>query len=121
MLAHPFLKDHFLAQEADNMRTLYLPNAETWVIEHTSTPIGFIALIGSEIGGLFLNPAFHGQGFGKMLVDHATNLKGPLSVEVFERNANGRRFYDRYGFFETGRYRHEVSGEIILMMAMPSA
>ena len=32
-IATPFLSAEFLAQEAGNIRKLYLPNAETWVIE----------------------------------------------------------------------------------------
>lgn len=115
-LAHPFLNEGFLAQEEKNLRTIYLPNAETWVVEDNETPIGFIALIEDEIGGLFLNPSFHGKGWGKAMVDHAVDLKGSLRVEVFERNTIGRRFYDRYGFDETGRYWHEASVELTLKL-----
>lgn len=120
-LAHPFLSDIFMAQEDENLRKIYLPNADTWLLEQAEAPVGFIALIGTEIGGLFLHPACHGKGLGKMLVDHAAGLKGPLSVEVFERNAIGRLFYDRYGFAETSRYRHDASGEMTLRMSMTSA
>lgn len=119
-LAHPFLKETFVAQEENNVRTLHLPNAETWVLEDNEIPIGFIALIGDEIGGLFLEPSFHGRGLGKAMVDHAVDIKGPLRVEVFERNAIGRRFYERYGFVEVGQYRHEASGETTLKLALPS-
>ncbi|MEQ8391526.1 MAG: GNAT family N-acetyltransferase [Thalassospira sp.] len=102
------------------MRDIYLPNAETWVLVEGEKPIGFIALIGDEIGGLFLEPSFHGRGFGKALSDHAVALHGPLRVEVFEKNLIGRRFYDRYGFVENGRYVHEDSGEKIIKMVMPA-
>ncbi len=119
-LAHPFLKEDFVAQEAINLRTLYLPNAETWVLEDNETPVGFIALIGNEIGGLFLEPSFHGQGLGSALVDHAADLKGLLRVDVFEKNAIGRRFYERYGFVQEGKYCHEASGEMTLKLVLPS-
>jgi len=119
-VAHPFLSDSFLEQEAENLRNLYLPNTQTWVLEDTGTPVGFIALMGREIGGLFLAPSRHGKGFGKAMVDHAVAQTGPLSVEVFERNAIGRQFYDRYGFVESARYQHEASGEMTLQMAMPT-
>lgn len=119
-MAHPFLDAAFVAQVAKDMRALYLPNAETWVLENQGKLVGFIALIGDEIGGLFLEPAVHGQGLGRALVDHAVDLKGPLRVEVFEKNAIGRRFYDRYGFAETERYIHDISGEMTLKMALPS-
>jgi len=117
-VAHPFLEDGFLAQEAENLRAIYLPNAETWVAESRGVPVGFIALIGDEIGGLFLDPAFHGKGIGKAMVDHAVALKGLLCVEVFEKNTIGRRFYDQYGFVETARFRHEATGELMLKMAI---
>lgn len=118
-LAHPFLPDDFVARVAEDMRHVYLPNAETWVIEQNGHLIGFIALIGDEIGGLFVDPAYHGKGFGKALVDHSVALKGPMRVEVFKRNAIGRPFYERYGFLLVKEYQHEGSGQLILKMAMP--
>ena len=117
-LAHSFLADDFVAQVAQDMCNIYLPNAETWVLEEEGKPLGFLALVGDEIGGLFLDPSFHGRGFGKALTDHAVALHGPLRVEVFEKNVVGRRFYDRYGFIETERYLHEGSGEQTPKIAM---
>ena len=117
-LAHPFLADAFVTQEADNLRNIYVHIAETWVLEEDGEPVGFIALIGDEIAGLFLQPSCHGRGLGRALVDHAVDLRGPLRVEVFERNAIGRRFYERYGFVEVGSYRHEGSSEMTLKLAM---
>lgn len=119
--AHPFLEASFVAQVARDMRDIYLPNAETWVMECEGGPVGFIALVGDEIGGLFLVPDMHGRGLGKALTDHAVGLHGPLRVEVFAQNQTGRRFYDRYGFVETDRYLHEPSGEMTIRMAMPAA
>lgn len=114
--AHPFLSKSFVERVENDMRTLYLPNAETWVLKNNGTAIGFTALIGNEIGGLFLNPAYHRRGFGRALVDHAFTLKGSLKVEVFEKNATGRQFYDAYGFAETKRHLHKASGETVLTL-----
>ena len=120
-LAHSFLPDDFVAQVAQDMRNIYLPNAETWVVEDSGAPVGFIALAGDEIGGLFLDPSCHGRGLGKALTDHVVSLHGPLRVEVFEKNAIGRRFYDRYGFVETERYTHEGLGEVTIKMVMSAS
>ena len=117
-LAHPFLNEAFLGQEAKNIRNIYLPFAETWVLEEDEV-IGFIALIEDEIGGLFLQPSRHGIGLGRAMVDHAVALHGPLRVEVFKKNSIGRRFYKRYGFAELEEYRHESSGEQTIKLAMP--
>jgi len=120
-LAHPFLTEEFASQVGEDIRNVYLPNAETWVLERDGKPLGFIALIGNEIGGLFLAPIAHGKGFGRAMVDHAASLKGLLCVEVFEKNSIGRRFYDGYGFIETERYMHEQSGQMTIKMSVPPA
>ncbi|WP_299146634.1 GNAT family N-acetyltransferase [uncultured Tateyamaria sp.] len=120
-LAHPFLAAEFVAFVKDAMRSTYLPNAETWVLEVDGQPIGFIAMIGNEIGGLFLDPECHGRGQGRAMVDHIMNLKGPLQVEVFKDNKVGRPFYERYGFEYVEEYLHEQSGAISVKMSMPGA
>jgi putative acetyltransferase len=118
-LAHPFLAPEFVAFVKDAMRSIYLPNAETWVLEENGNPIGFIAMIGDEIGGLFLDPAYHGHGHGRAMVDHVVEIKGPLRVEVFKDNKVGRPFYERYGFEFAEEYLHEQSGAVTVKMFMP--
>lgn len=118
--AHPFLPEDFVNQVAKDMRNIYLPNAETWVLEQDTKPVGFIALIDNEIGGLFLDPMLIGKGFGRKMVDHALALKGPLRVEVFKENTVARPFYDRYGFVFEEEYLHEPSGAVTYKMAMPT-
>ncbi len=120
-LAHPFLTQDFVAYVKDAMRNIFLPNAETWVMEKDGSPIGFIAMLDNEIGGLFLDPSHHGQGYGRAMVDHVTGLKGPLRVEVFKENKVGKPFYERYGFKFVGEYLHEASGAVTVKMSMPGA
>lgn len=115
-LAHPFLTDEFLDQERDNIPNLYLPNAETWVIEQAGQVIGFIALLGNEVGAIFVQPEFHGTGAGKALMDKAHELRGDLEVEVFEANSIGRHFYQRYGFTPLSESIHEPTGNPLLRL-----
>ncbi|MBU2868687.1 GNAT family N-acetyltransferase [Pacificibacter marinus] len=118
-LAHPFLSDDVRNQVRKDMRNMYLPNAETWVLEDDGTPVGFIAMIDTEIGGLFLDPSQHGKGMGRQMIDHVVSLKGPLKVEVFKDNKIGLPFYERYGFEITGEDIFDVTGDETFKMAMP--
>lgn len=120
-LAHPFLPAGFVEQEAHNLRHLYFPNAESYTCELDGRPVGFIAMVGNEIGGLFLDPALHGRGLGRAMIDHVRQRCPALEVEVFERNAVGRPFYEAYGFIEASRYRHEGTGEMTIRMVLSEA
>jgi putative acetyltransferase len=120
-LAHPFLSDEVRDQVRRDTVNIYLPNAETWVLENHGTPVGFIAMIGTEIGGLFLDPSEQGKGLGRQMVDHIVAIKGPLTVEVFKDNKIGLPFYERYGFVVTGEGVFDASGDQTFKMAMPGS
>ncbi len=119
-LAHPFLPADFIEQEADNLRTIYLKFARTWVIEVDGTVVGFSAVVDDALAGLFLDPAFHGRGLGRALVDFAVAHTGPLSVEVFERNTIGRRFYAAYGFVGSQTSLHAPTGQRLVHLRYPA-
>lgn len=119
-VGHPFLTDDFLASERQSIARDHLPSAETWVWEADGKISGFIALLGDEIGALFVEPALHGEGIGKSLVDHARDLRGRLEVEVFAANKIGLSFYRRYGFVENERNVHEATGLEVIRMALPA-
>lgn len=118
LVAHPFLDEVFLASERRNIPELYLPNAETWVYENTGQVVGFIAMIGNEVGAIFVQPRLHGQGIGRALMDHARERRDGLEVQVFTKNKIGRRFYSLYGFKEVSESLHEVSGHEIILMKL---
>lgn len=115
-LAHPFLSDDFIASEKIAIREQYLPNTQTHVTTIDDRLVGFASLMGDELGALFLSPEFHGRGMGRALVDHAVKSRQFLDVEVFENNAIGRRFYNRYGFVQTGQTVHEPTGQSVIRM-----
>ena len=117
-VAHRFLAEEFLRQERHNIPNVYLPIAETWVWEVEGAVVGFIALIKNEVGAIFVHPSYHGSGIGRALMDKARALRGNLEVEVFERNAIGRAFYDRYGFVLLNKHVHEPTGQAVLRLAL---
>ena len=104
LVATPFLSEDFLAGERENIRT--------WVFEDKGSVVGFLSLIGNEVGAIFVHPDCQGKGIGRALMDHAASLHNDLFLDVFEDNAIGRRFYDRYGFKFEHKHVHEQSGHM---------
>jgi putative acetyltransferase len=115
-LAHPFMTDEFIAQERINVAEIYILNTDTWVLDIDGKVEGFIALMGNEVGAIFLQPEHHGKGAGKALMDKAQELHGDLEVEVFKENSIGRKFYSRYGFEELEETFHEPTGQQVLRL-----
>ena len=117
-LVHSFLPKEFVNKVRNDIPSLYLPNAETWVADDNGTILGFIAFIGNEIGAVFVEPKSHGTGIGKALVDKAQELRGDLEVDVFELNAIGRKFYAKYGFKPMSENIHEDTGNKVLRLKL---
>ena len=119
-LAHEFMTDSFIARERKNVAEVYMPNTETWVADIEGKVQGFIALMGNEVGAIFLQPVYHGKGVGTALMDKAQELHGDLEVEVFEANSIGRSFYSKYGFELLEEKIHEPTEQKILRLKFTS-
>lgn len=109
-IAHYFLSKNFVDQVRHDIPNLYLPNADTWVADKDGVTVGFIALIDNEVGAIFVDPKYQGAGFGRALMDKASTLHPVLEVEVFQKNAIGRKFYSYYGFKKIKKDIHEPTG-----------
>lgn len=103
LLAHAFLGEARLREQRALIETIYLPTAETWVACHRGETVGFISLLDTFIGGLFVAPQQQGLGAGRALVQHALSLKGELSLEVYTANDQALGFYRSLGFEEISR------------------
>ncbi len=115
-LAHPFLDATFVEKVNHDMRTMYIPGSETWVYEEENTIVGFISMIGNEIGGLFVVPNHHSKGIGTQLVNFVKEFHKELEVEVFEKNVIGRAFYDKYGFILIHKFMHDPSNNEVMRL-----
>ena len=118
LLAHSFLDEAFFERERNNIREAYLPKAETWVFEQEGVVVGFVALIGNEVGGLFVHADYHGRGIGRALMDHARSIRTVLGLVVFDGNKVGRAFYEKYGFRQVGEEVHEETGFMQLRLKL---
>ena len=109
-VGHPFLEKDFLKSEKQNIPATYLPNGDAWVALIDGRLVGFTILHGNEVGALFVNPKYHGNGAGYQLMNKARELHGHLKVEVFKDNLIGNKFYSRYGFALKREYLHQETG-----------
>jgi putative acetyltransferase len=85
--------------------------AETMVYESGGRVVGFLALIGTEVGAVFVDPDYQGRGIGRSLMDRARDSRPVLELNVFEANGIGRRFYAAYGFELSDRHVNEATGQ----------
>ena len=118
LVGHPFLDEAFFQQERKNIREVYLPKAETWVFEQDGAVVGFISLLGNEVGAIFVDSNFHGSGIGRALMDHARSLRDFLELTVFQDNKVGRDFYEKCGFHRVGEHLHEETGFMQLRLRL---
>ncbi|MEM8863674.1 MAG: GNAT family N-acetyltransferase, partial [Chloroflexota bacterium] len=113
-IAHPFLSDNFLEKEKNNLRTIFLPNSETWVFEADEQITGFVSLLENTVGGIFIHPAWQRKGIGSKLLNHALQTRPYLKLEVFEANHQGRAFYKKFGFVQIAMRLDEATDQVLL-------
>ncbi|WP_428428120.1 GNAT family N-acetyltransferase [Pararhizobium sp.] len=76
LLAHPFIGASRLIEQRQLIEEKYLPNAETWVACHRCEPVGFISVMDTFVGGIFVAPGQQGRGIGRMLITQCGGSKG---------------------------------------------
>jgi putative acetyltransferase len=83
-----------------------------WVlVSNGGPPIGFLGFSSDAIEALFIDPANHGRGGGRLLVAHAQSLSAAaLTVDVNEQNEAALRFYVSLGFSVVGRSDTDAGG-----------
>ncbi|WP_137929966.1 acetyltransferase [Mesorhizobium comanense] len=108
---HLFLSEDDIQFFLPQVRDQYLPALEVFVALDDAELTGFAGLSGSKLEMLFVDPARHGTGIGKKLVDHAVALKGALEVDVNEENPGAVAFYRKCGFLPVGRSELDSSGK----------
>lgn len=108
---HLFLNDADIAALLPEVRDAVLPALELWVLcGDDGELLGFLGLDGAKLEALFIAPSSSRRGGGRMLVEHARRLKGPLTVDVNEQNPAALRFYEALGFAVQGRSPHDGAG-----------
>lgn len=108
---HAFLTEADIQSMLPLVRDLALAELEVWVLSaDDGQAVGFIGLSGAKLEALFLAPEVHRRGWGRLMVEHARRLKGPITVDVNEQNPAALRFYEACGFQVAGRSESDSDG-----------
>ncbi|MBM7061427.1 GNAT family N-acetyltransferase [Pseudomonas sp. UL073] len=72
---------------------------------------GFVGCLDGRIEMLFVDPAQHGRGFGRRLLEHAVAQHDARALDVNEQNPDALAFYRHLGFEVVGRSALDGSGK----------
>jgi len=91
-----------------------------WVLESpTGAAAGFLGFVDPSVEALFIDPDYHRQGAGRLLLEHAQALTTrPLTVDVNEQNPGAVRFYEALGFVVVGRSPTDADGRPFALLHM---
>ncbi len=70
-----------------------------WVGAHDDRIVAYLAMKGSYIDRLYVDPQEQGKGWGGRMIEHAKALHpAGLELHTHQENWGARRFYERHGF-----------------------
>lgn len=108
---HDFLSPNDRAEIDGMVAEQFLPNADLWLAQDDQGAVtGLLVMDGDMINALFVDPAFHGQGFGTRLLDHALQIAPNARVDASEQATNALPFYLSRGFRIIGRSPTDADG-----------
>ncbi|WP_346798001.1 GNAT family N-acetyltransferase [Halomonas sp. Bachu 37] len=120
-LAHSFIPYSFWLSRIEDMKTVYLPNSETYVSVSESDVRGFVSLVDEHLAALFVHPSAQGQGYGKQLLVFAQSKRQVLSLCVYTQNRRAVGFYKKSGFRVLEERQEYHTGHPELLMEWSAA
>lgn len=98
--AMPYLPELHSDDETEAwVRDIVLPAQDVVVAIIDTQVAGYIAVDGTTVEALYVDPAHQRRGVGSALLHHAMSESGgSLDLWTFQRNTGARRFYEAHGF-----------------------
>ena len=100
--AHNFISEEYWMNNYEFVKN-ELPKSEIYVYEERDNIYGFIGIINGYIEGIFVKEEHQSKGIGKKLLDYCKEKYPKLSLNVYEKNYNAIRFYNREKFKIIGK------------------
>lgn len=96
--AHDFIDRNYWKSEKENMKSIYLPMAQTYVISNEGKIVGFVSMVDTYLAALFIDSNDQGKGYGKALLNYVKRKHPLIHLKVYKQNTYAIRFYKRNGF-----------------------
>lgn len=113
--AHGFITEDYWKSNEEDVRQM-MPEAEIYVCKENQRVTAFIGLMDDYIAGIFVDAKKQSQGLGKVLLNHAKQIKERLTLHVYQKNERALHFYLREGFQIEHKQTDENTGETELLM-----
>ena len=79
-------------------RARVMVDGPVWGVFDGDALRGHLALLPGWIDHLYVDPDFHGRGYGSALVSLAQREQDLLRLYTFQKNVRARALYERHGF-----------------------
>ncbi len=96
--AHDFIDSEFWKSKVKDMKEVYIPSGETYVLEQEGVIKGFISLSDETLAAIFVAPDSQGKGFGSRLMRKARDIRDSMNLTVYKDNVKSIEFYKKCGF-----------------------
>lgn len=101
---HDFLPESDILLIRPLLSSQYFPHLTLICIRGSDGQVvGFLGGAEDKVEMLFVDPAAHGQGIGRALLQHAIEQQGASLVDVNEQNPKALGFYLNQGFVVESR------------------
>ncbi|MFT8402144.1 MAG: GNAT family N-acetyltransferase [Lentilactobacillus diolivorans] len=116
--AHSFIDPKYWLENFESVKS-QLAVSELFIFRSDNQITGFLGMDHGYIAGLFVAAQFRGQGVGSALIKAAQSANQELTLSVYLKNQQARRFYVHQGFTEITRKIDEATGELTIDMKWP--
>ncbi len=109
--AHNFIPAQYFYDHFEMVRKA-LPQSELYVDTQDNKITGFVGItMKTYIAGIFVEKQFQNQGIGRALLNHCKGIYPKLELDVYAKNVNAVRFYERNHFYVAAETVQQETGE----------
>ena len=111
MRTHNFIEKEYWKNNYKYVKDI-LPNADIYVYLLGEQIVGFVGLNNNYIEGIFVDINNQHNGIGTSLLDKIKEDKENLTLNVYKKNANAIKFYEKNNFIITSENIDKNTNEI---------